>query len=375
MEPFKNMLSADVARKIGTVVQQCYPAFDLHAYAKDIDADIAPLELKARMHHIADRLEKNLPSAPGQLFPILENTLARDEHDTEGLQGFTLWPLTEIISRRGQNAFELAMHALREMTQRFTAEFAIRSFLKNHQERTLAQLITWTSDPNEHVRRLASEGSRPLLPWGERLPALLAEPEFTRPILDQLHCDPSEYVRRSVANHLNDFSRTNSKHVIATLRRWQVDAHPTFQKTAARAARTLIKAGNPEALEIMGFSSRTKIQLIDFHIETSSIGMGEELVFSAQIKNPDPVTVPVMIDYAVFYRKANGSTSRKVFKGRKYNLLPNASLEYASKHSFRPITTRRYYPGLHQMELIINGCSYPPVSFLLNSAVASNGKK
>lgn len=356
MEPLKNRLSGEVARRIGVAMRRGYPDFNSRVFVRGLDAALIPLELKARMLHIADRLEQSLPRAPAQIFPILERALAENSEDDIGLRGFPVWPLTEIISRRGQDTFDLAMHAMREMTQRFTGEFAIRSFLSKQETKTLAQLMVWATDPDEHVRRLASEGSRPLLPWGERLPRLLANPELTLPILDLLHDDPSEYVRRSVANHLNDFSRTHPKHVIATLCRWEnIRPGTNFPKTAARAARTLVKAGNSEALALMGYSTDAAIELVRFEITPGSLNIGDALTYSVEIKNPSPTIVPVMVDYVIFHRKANGSLSRKVFKGRRSSIPAHTSWQFSAKHSFRPITTRKYYAGTHRIELLING--------------------
>jgi 3-methyladenine DNA glycosylase AlkC len=369
MEPFKNRLSGEVARRIGAAVGRGYPAFDSRAFVRDMDAALAPLELKARMHHIADRLEQSLPGAPAELFPILERALAEGPEDEVGLRGFPVWPLTEIISRRGHDTFDLAMHAMREMTQRFTGEFAIRAFLRNQETKTLAQLMVWATDPDEHVRRLASEGSRPLLPWGERLPHLLANPELTLPILDLLHDDPSEYVRRSVANHLNDFSRTHPKHVIATLCRWgTISSGTNFPKTIARAARTLVKAGNSEALALMGYSTDAALELVRFEITPGSLNIGDALTYSVEIKNPSPAIVPAIVDYVIFHRKANGSLSRKVFKGRRRTIPAHTSWQFSAKHSFRPVTTRKYYAGTHRIELLINGNTRPGSEFELMDA-------
>ncbi len=370
MEPLKNLLSGEVAQSIGVAVNRACPDFDSHGFLCGLDAELAPLELKARMLHIADHLEQLLPTAPEQLFPILENALAESPEDTVGLRGFPVWPLTEIVSRRGHEAFDLAMHAMRKMTQRFTGEFAIRSFLRNQEEKTLGQLLIWAADPDEHVRRLASEGSRPLLPWGERLPRLLADPELTLPILDLLHDDPSEYVRRSVANHLNDFSRAHPSHVIATLRRWEkIRPGTNFSKTLGRAARTLIKAGNSEALELMGYSTDASFELVHFALTPESLTVGDALTYFVEINNPSSTMVPIVVDYAIFHRKANGTLSRKVFKGRRGSIPANTSWQFSAKHSFRPVTTRKYYAGTHRMELLINGNPHPGHEFELRGPI------
>jgi 3-methyladenine DNA glycosylase AlkC len=197
-----------------------YPDFPLGAFRRGLEKALEPLELKQRMHLLADRLEACLPTHPPELFRILVKTLATDEADQDGLRGFLVWPLTEIVARRGLGHFEDSMQSFREMTRCFTAEFAIRVFLREHPERTLKQLHAWCGDPDADVRRLVSEGSRPLLPWGGNLPQLLEPPHPTLELLEKLRNDPSDYVRLSVSNHLNDFSKHHPDLVIETLARW-----------------------------------------------------------------------------------------------------------------------------------------------------------
>ncbi len=365
MEPFKNMLSPEVARVIGKAVGRGYPAFQQRRYERGLAAALEPLELKDRMLLIATRVEHNLPEDPAVLFPILEQALAQSDSDSDGLRGFPVWPLTEIVARRGMEAFPLAMHALGEMTKCFTAEFAIRPFLRSDLTRTLTQLRKWSTSRNEHLRRLASEGSRPILPWGERLPAILAAPTLTLPILNQLHADPSDYVRRSVANHLNDFSKTNPDHVIATLQKWRKEVGAKFPQTAARAARTLVKAGHPDALELIGFRADAALELRSFTLPDTIVQIGEKLAFELEIRNLSTTETAVLFDYAIHYRKSAGHQTRKVFKGRNRTLASGEVWKITGAHSFRPVTTRTYHPGEHQIEPIINGRVFAPEQFTL----------
>jgi len=357
MEPLKTMLSAEVARRIGMTACRAYPEFDFDAYTLQIDNALEPLELKARMHRIADALMLHLPDAVQQLFPILTACVRSDPDDSSRLHGFPVWPLTEIVARRGGEDFDLAMTTLAELTKVFTAEFAIRPFLANQPSQTLAQMLEWTADSNEHVRRLASEGSRPLLPWGERLPDILANPEWTLPILDRLHQDPSEYVRRSVANHLNDFSRTHPDHVLKTLRRWKKARHSTFPQLLTRAARTLVKAGHPDAMALIGYGATSAIESLDVKVTPASVSIGNALTISLELKNASDQPVPIMVDYAIFHLRANGTHTRKVFKGRTLIIPARQSEKLSITHSFRLVTTRRYYPGKQLAQLVLNGVS------------------
>ncbi len=367
MEPFKNEFSHAKARRIGEALKRAHPAFPTSRFNKGLEDGLEPLELKQRMHLIADRIESVLPAHPPELFSILVKALATDESDTLGLRGFLVWPLAEIVARRGLGHFDESMAALREMTKRFTAEFAIRPFLKEHPKLTLKQLHAWCGDPDPHVRRLVSEGSRPLLPWGGNLTEMLEPPHPTLALLEKLHRDPSDYVRLSVANHLNDFSKHHPGLVIATLTRWRGanPDDPRLAKLTRHACRTLLKAGHAEALEFHGYGPAKSLELDVFKLAQTTVKTGGSLDYRMIIRNASKRPVKVMFDYAIHHRKANGSLSPKVFKGRIRELTPGELWEIAGRHSFKPVTTRVYHPGIHRFEPRINGRSYPPRDFML----------
>jgi 3-methyladenine DNA glycosylase AlkC len=367
MEPFKNAFSYPNARRIAECLKRAHPAFSLPRFSKGLEEALEPLELKARMHLIADRIEGGLPAHPPVLFPILVKTLAEDEADTRGLRGFLVWPLTEIVARRGLGHFSESMAALCEMTKRFTGEFAIRPFLRHDRELVLKQLHAWCAHPDEHVRRLVSEGSRPLLPWGGNLPDLLEPPHPTLGLLEKLHRDPSDYVRLSVSNHLNDFSKHHPSLVIETLARWR-DANPDdarLEKLARHACRTLLKAGHPGALELHGYGSAKALALEISEIRKPSVKLGGHLEYRLVIRNTLRRPVKVMFDYAILHRKANGTLSPKVFKGRVRDLAPGELWEITGRHPLKPVTTRVYHGGVHGFEPRLNGRAFPAMDFLL----------
>lgn len=367
MEPFKNEFSYAKARRIADALKHAHPAFPITRFSKGLTNALEPLELKQRMQLIADRIESVLPEHPPELFSILVKSLATGESDTRGLRGFLVWPLTEIVARRGLGHFDESMAALREMTRRFTAEFAIRPFLREHRHRTLKQLCAWCGDPDPHVRRLVSEGSRPLLPWGGNLTELLDPPHPTLALLEKLHRDPSDYVRLSVANHLNDFSKHHPSLVIATLTRWR-DASPDdprLSKLARHACRTLLKAGHAEALEFHGYGKAESLKLDVFKLNAATVKTGDSLGYRMIIRNASKRQIKVMFDYAIHHRKANGSLSPKVFKGRVRELAHGEVWEITGQHSFKRVTTRVYHPGIHRFEPRINGKAFPSREFLL----------
>lgn len=367
MEPFKNEFSHPKARRIAEAVKRVHPAFSLPRFSRGLEAALEPLELKQRMNLLADRIESCLPAHPPDLFNILIRTLATDENDTHGLRGFLVWPLTEIVARRGLGHFDVAMSALSEMTRRFTAEFAIRPFLRHDRGRTLKQLHAWCAHPDEHVRRLVSEGSRPFLPWGGNLIEMLEAPRPTLGLLEKLHRDPSEYVRLSVSNHLNDFSKHDPALVLGILARWRENAPDDagLAKLSRHACRTLLKAGHPGALELHGYGSARSLVMETFFLTMESLKLGGRLGYHLAILNPTRRAIHVMFDYAIHHRKANGSLSPKIFKGRIKELAAGERWEITGVHSFKPVTTRVYHPGIHHFEPRVNGRAFQRLEFML----------
>jgi 3-methyladenine DNA glycosylase AlkC len=370
MEPFKNEFSHQKARHIADCLKRAHPAFSIPRFHKGLELALEPLELKQRMSLIADRIEAGLPEDPRLLFPVLTAALASDrsdKSDMHGLRGFQVWPLTEIVARRGLPHFDEAMAALCEMTRRFTAEFAIRPFLRHQPERTLAQLHAWCAHPDEHVRRLVSEGSRPLLPWGGNLTELLTAPHPTLALLEKLHRDPSDYVRLSVSNHLNDFSKHQPALVITTLDRWRRGApdDARLDKLTRHACRTLLKAGHPAAMKLLGYGSAASLELAAFELGKPSVKLGGHLDYRLVIRNTSRKSLRVMFDYAIHHRKANGSLSPKVFKGRIKLLAPGEHWEIHGRHPIKPVTTRVYHPGIHAFEPRLNGRVFPMREFTL----------
>jgi len=369
MEPFKNEFSYQNACRLAACVALIYPSFPLARFRRGLGDALEPLELKQRMHLLADRLEACLPNHPPELFCILVKSLAVDDEGRGGLRGFLVWPLTEIVARRGLDCFEEAMGALREMTRCFTAEFAIRPFLREHPERTLRQLHAWCTDPHAHVRRLVSEGSRPLLPWGENLSKLLDPPHPTLSLLEKLKNDRSDYVRLSVSNHLNDISKHHPDLVIGTLGRWldEASGDVRMEKIARHACRTLLKAGHCGALELHGYGASESLKIVKFHLLEKSVRVGDFLEYCMVIRNTSRVPIKVMFDYAIFHCKADGTLRPKVFKGRTRELGAGERWEIKGRHSFKPVTTRVYHEGEHGIEPRLNGRAFPMVSFMLEA--------
>jgi 3-methyladenine DNA glycosylase AlkC len=246
------------------------------------------------------------------------------------------------------------MEALKYFTAFGSSEFAIRHFLRADMQRSLKLMHDWSLDANEHVRRLASEGSRPRLPWSFRLEQIQADPRLAAAILDNLKADPSLYVRKSVANHLNDITKDHPEWVLDLIEGWSLD-NPHTAWIARHALRSLIKQGNLRALAIIGAGAKPEVQIIDVQVNPPVIGLGEKITLSFAVKSTAHNSQRLVIDYAIDYVKANGSTSAKVFKLKALTLPGNATQSIARGQHIKELTTRRHYAGKHAVHVLVNG--------------------
>ena len=355
-QPFKLYYNPDLAQTIGEQIQRVYPPFDTATFVAQISAEVYGLEFKERIALFSRALHHQLPAPFPEAWAILEQLLGDELVEEEGMfnDGFALWPLAHFIEVYGLEEFEAAMGAMYEITKRHTAEFAIRPFLQRYPERTLAVLRQWVTDESPHVRRLVSEGTRPRLPWAGRLDAFIADPTPTLALLENLKDDPSAFVRKSVANHLNDISKDHPQLVIDTLSRWRTDAGAERLWIIRHALRTLVKQGDPAALALLGFD-RPQVTLHDLRIEPDRLRLGEALLVSFTLQSERDGPQDLIIDYLVHFVKANGQTSPKVFKLSTRALNGRESIRIQKKHAIKPVTTRRYYPGEHRIEIQVNG--------------------
>jgi 3-methyladenine DNA glycosylase AlkC len=362
MEPFKLLINEDVVRAIGSCVARAWPEFPRRRFERAAIGGLDALELKARAMHVADALEATLPGD----FLAAADVLAAAMLGPDGLAGWALWPVGEFIARRGQAHPRRALDLLRALTPRFTAEWAIRPFIVAHPALAFETLQQWTQDPDEHVRRLASEGSRPRLPWGLQLKGLIADPSPTLPIIEALLDDPSEYVRRSVANHLNDIAKDHPALVADWLDRHLPGASPQRRALLRHASRTLIKKGDARVLQAWGVG-RALRGTATLAIAPAKLALGGSLTLDVALQASGRARQSLAIDYAVHHVKANGATSPKVFKGWLLELAAGEARALRKTHAMRPITTRRYFAGLHRIELLVNGRPVAEATFELST--------
>ncbi len=360
-EPFKNLINATLVQTAAAHLARQGRGFDAARFAALALPGLDALEMKARAMQICTALEATLPAAFDDAADLIEAALApagRSWADqpsgADGLAGWILWPVGEFVARRGQATPDRALQLLHALTQRFTAEFAIRPFIVQHPALVFATLQRWTQDPSEHVRRLVSEGSRPRLPWGLQLKALVADPSPTLPLLRALQDDPSDYVRRSVANHLNDIAKDHPALVADWLRTHLPDAPPARRTLLRHASRTLIKAGDRPVLAAWGLDKPFKGQAT-LTLSAQQLRVGETFELQLSLQSGAARPQKLAVDYAVHHVKADGRLTAKVFKGWTIELPAHGQRNLAKTHSMREITTRRYHPGRHGLDVRING--------------------
>jgi 3-methyladenine DNA glycosylase AlkC len=363
-EPFKNLINPQTVRAAAHHLQRAWPGFDRARFEQLAGNGLEALELKARAMQIASALEGCLPPSFAAAATVIETSLgpplpehegvAQARDDAAGLSGWVVWPLGEYVARRGQQDAARALACLHALTQRFSAEWAIRPFIVHHPELCFATLRRWTQDPSAHVRRLVSEGSRPRLPWGLQLKALILDPSPTLPLLERLQNDPSAYVRRSVANHLNDIAKDHPAWVAQWLEHHLPGSSAEGRALLRHASRTLIKRGDPRVLAAWGLGKAFKGQAL-LSVAPRRLRVGDTVELRVELIASARRAQSLVLDYAVHHVKANGSVSAKVFKGWSLTLSGGEHRHFTKRHSMRAVTTRRYFAGTHRVELQING--------------------
>ncbi|MBP2478996.1 3-methyladenine DNA glycosylase AlkC [Crossiella equi] len=326
---------------------------------------LAGLALRERSDLLAAAVLADLPGDYASL-----DALVRAALPDPGLDGWLVWPVTEAVAARALTeappAVVPALHLLAELTPRLTAEFAIRPLLSADLDAALPVVLAWTRHPDEHVRRLASEGTRAHLPWARKVKSILDGPRRTVPILDALYRDESEYVRRSVANHLNDLSRANPELVVETAARWLAEPDEHTARLVRHGLRTLVKKGDPGALALLGFGPAPRIEVTGPVLGRTAVVLGEDLPFEVTLANTGDTEESLAIDYVVHHLKANGRRTPKVFKLTTRVLAPGETVTLSRRHPFRRITTRAYHAGEHEIEVQVNGTASGRVAFELH---------
>lgn len=322
--------------------------FDRAAFMSAASDGLDALSIMERVRHIADALHGALPGAYPEALDIVRAMAPRLAH------GFQAMAVTEYVARYGLDHFDRSMDALADLTRFGSAEFAIRPFLAQDATHALAMMMGWTTSEDEHVRRLASEGARPRLPWAARVQALKADPTLAAPILEALKADPSLYVRKSVANHLNDIAKDRPDWLLDRLASWP-QGDPRTVWIIRHALRTLIKKGDPRALALIGVGHGAAIIVRRFAIEPPVVRLGDRISIAAELASDAPGEQRLVVDYRIHYARAGGKTAPKVFKLKTFELAAGSAITLGLSQTIRDFSTRRHHPGRHRVELIVNG--------------------
>lgn len=373
-EPLVLQYGPAIPRKIGAMLAGAVPGLSAESFVHDALQGYDALPLMARGQHMALAMRRHLPADDADALACVRLAVEQPvDCGTESLARFLYLPFTCYVATYGLTQFDAAMDAQHRLTQLFTAEFSIRRFLAQFPQATLDRLHEWASDPNEHVRRLVSEGSRPRLPWGQRLRAFQLDPSPVLSLLEKLKDDPSLYVRRSVANNLNDVGKDHPDRVVSTVRRWLEEMPPGAPDSlranrrwlATHALRSLVKAGHRGALGLSGHGEPAHVGVSAINFMPLAPRMGGDIRVSCTVHNTLSAEQALLVDLRVHYVKADGEARPKVFKLKQVTLPSGGGVTLSKTLSLQQMTTRQHYPGFHRVELLVNGDAHPLGAFEL----------
>ncbi len=354
-EPLKNRYNAEYIQRLADEIVAVAPQFPAAEFtALVLDEDWEERELKQRMYHVTSCLHETLPEDYRTALAILKQV-------APCFGGFEGMFIPEFVERFGMHDWDTSVPALALLTRYGSSEFAVRPYIKKDSQRMMAAMLTWAEDENHHTRRLASEGCRPRLPWAMALPDFKKDPSPILPILEKLKDDPEEYVRRSVANNLNDIAKDHPGLVLSIAEKW-LGANGPRDRLVKHACRTLLKAGNAKAMALFGFGPPQGVTVSQ--LQVGAIRMGETAHFSFVLSCLKPCRL--RLEYAIEYVKAGAKKSTKIFKisERDYAL---GSTSIKRHQAFRDLSTRKHYPGEHGLAIHINGVPMAEVRFAVDA--------
>ncbi len=350
MEAFKNLFNKKLVVEFANNIYKYEKTFKKDDYIKYVLNSLDDLELKDRMRLISSSLHPYLKTDYKKTIKILKKV--KKYFSTEKSMGLQSMILPDYVEVYGLDDFKTSLDALEYFTVQSSSEFAIRHFIIKYEKQTMKEFLKWTKSENEHIRRLASEGCRPRLPWAIALPSFKKDPSLVLEVIELLKNDESMYVRKSVANNLNDISKDNPALVIEFIQK-NLGISKNLDWICKHASRTLLKAGNKRILELFGYKNDKSFVIENFKID-SKVKMEERLNFSFDLKTSKKTLGNIRLEYAIDFQKANGSLSRKVFMLSQSTLNSNKK-SFKKYQSFRTVTTRKYYKGLHKIAIIVNG--------------------
>ena len=356
-EPLKHLVGPNLVDQLANNIHVNMPAFNAAGFRQRFTEQYLDLELMPRCHLVADCLYEFLPSNYLAAVSVVVASLGPVHMSTDDFSdvSFLHLPFSLFVSKYGLDHFDASMTAQYEITQRFSAEFSIRAFIERHPAQSFKLFQHWIKDPNPHVRRLVSEGTRPRLPWASRLRNLQIDPSPILPILEALKDDPELYVRRSVANNLNDIGKDHPHLVYELLGKWQKHSNKNRDWVINHALRSAVKRCEPEALALLGYTDSKGIATNNSSVTPDHALIGESVRISTTLNNQATHAKPLMVDFAVHYIKANGKARPKVFKWCQLELEAGSKKALTKKLNLANLSTRTHFVGTHRVDVIING--------------------
>lgn len=358
MEPLKEMFNKKFYENLAKELSKVHKNLNTKKFVSDAVKDLDKRELNQRLRHTTEVLKKHLPEDFETSVNILKKVVPNLQ------RGYTTLVFPDFVAKYGKHDVDTSLAALKYFTKFGSSEFAVREFLKKDFNKTIRAMKQWAKDKDHHVRRLASEGSRPRLPWSFKLDKVIENPLLTLPILETLKNDKELYVRKSVANHLNDISKEHPKLVLDIVKEWK-GLSPQTDWILKHASRSLLKKGHKEILGHFGIVHNSSVEVSDFKLLNTSITVGEDIAFTFSLRNKSNKKIKVRIEYAIYFRVAKGTLSKKVFKISERDIEKQQVLKFERRHSFKLITTRKYHAGAHGVALIVNGKESKPLEFKL----------
>jgi len=357
VEPLKNVFDPSFVTRLADAVAERDAGFKRKVFLVNVlDRAWSGRELKDRMHHLAFCLNESMSGS----YPDKINLLIEISPDFKGLAALVFPDFVEMF---GLDDWDISIHALEMFTPLSSSEFAVRPFIIRDPVRMMATMNAWAGHENEHVRRLASEGCRPRLPWAMALPGFKRDPKPVIPVLERLRDDPSEYVRRSVANNLNDIAKDHPDLVLKIAKAWLKNAPESRRRLVKHACRTLLKRGDPRAMKLFGYDHQVNAKVADLRVKKSKVSIGQSIEFSFRVGVPEGRPASLRIEYAIDYVKARGGHGRKVFKITER--MFSGEERISRKHKVQDLTTRIHYPGRHHLHIIVNGRKINTATFYL----------
>lgn len=353
----KNQIDQKFIEVLATELNHTVPHFQSVAFKKSLlDKNWSSLELKQRIRKISIHLGKFIPGTYKQQINVLKKVVPKS-------QGLGTLAFPDFVEVHGLNDWTTSLSALKFFTPYMSSEFAIRPFILKNHTTMMQTLLEWADHPNPHIRRLSSEGCRPKLPWSFPLKKLINDPNDILPILEKLKNDSSMYVRKSVANNINDISKNHPSVILKLAKKWKGKSQAT-DWIIKHGLRTLLKKGNPEALKIFGISHKTSIKVNSFKVIPHKIKLPAKMDLNVKLISTSKKSETLRLEYSIFYKKKNGSLSKKVFQW-KQTQLKQGTHHFQKSHTFKKMTTRTYYPGEHFIELILNGLPQRKIKFVI----------